>query len=261
MSSGGKGITVYIGKIASSVDDGFVRLLLEQCGRILSWNRPEDASTGQKKSFGFCQFALPQDALRAIKLLNGIQIDQSPLLVKVDKNTQEVLDSFEQNFKASLGRDPGVYRSIQETGEREDQQKVLVLAKLIQDRSRRMSESSSGRKSSRSSDKVSAVLSKKESDLAPAQKSQIMAPIKKESVKKIGRSLGKPGKLAFSLGGKSKKSVKKEDLDEEDSNEAEIYTPNDFGDLNQAEIAKPSVLDTTVPWKLINTVSCCLTAF
>lgn len=74
-------VTVYVGKIAETVDDTFVKTLLEQCGRVVKWNRVLAPTTNKPKSFGFCQFAEPSGALRCLRLLKDLDIDGKQLLV------------------------------------------------------------------------------------------------------------------------------------------------------------------------------------
>ncbi|XP_021849722.1 RNA-binding motif protein 25-like [Spinacia oleracea] len=62
--------TVYVGKIASSVESDFVRSLLELCGPIKSWKRSQDLSDATPRRFGFCEFESAEGVLRALQLLS-----------------------------------------------------------------------------------------------------------------------------------------------------------------------------------------------
>lgn len=48
--------------------------------------------TGRQKLFGFCDFTTLEGVRRAIRLLNGLKVDESVLVVKVDSKSQALLD-------------------------------------------------------------------------------------------------------------------------------------------------------------------------
>ncbi|XP_039017875.1 RNA-binding protein 25-like isoform X2 [Hibiscus syriacus] len=80
--------TVYIGKIAPSVDNDFMLSLLHLCGSVKSWKRP---SNGAPKSFGFCEFESAEGVLRALRLLSKFNIDGQELMVNVNQATKDYL--------------------------------------------------------------------------------------------------------------------------------------------------------------------------
>lgn len=86
--------TVYVGKIPPTVEDEFIRKLLEFCGDVAFWRRVTDPTTGQLKGFAFCDFKSPEGVLRALRLLNGLDIDEHQLLLKVDDKNQKLLDAY-----------------------------------------------------------------------------------------------------------------------------------------------------------------------
>jgi len=93
VSSNFQGPTVYVGKIPISVEDEFVKKMLDQCGKN-SWRRVNDPVTGKPKGFGFCDFENPEGALRALKGLSALKIDGGELLLKVDDKTQQKIDEY-----------------------------------------------------------------------------------------------------------------------------------------------------------------------
>lgn len=56
---------------------------LQTCGAVSSWDRVTDPSTAQPKSFGFCKYGDADGVLRALRLLNGLEVDTNQLLVCV----------------------------------------------------------------------------------------------------------------------------------------------------------------------------------
>lgn len=51
------------------------------CGPVRSWKRPQDPTNGSLKGFGFCEFESAEGVLRALRLLNKLNIDGQELLV------------------------------------------------------------------------------------------------------------------------------------------------------------------------------------
>lgn len=87
--------TVYVGKIASTVDDDFLRSLLELCGPIKSWKRAQDPS-GSPKGFGFCEFESAEGVLRALRILNKFSLEGQELVLNVNLATREYLERYVQ---------------------------------------------------------------------------------------------------------------------------------------------------------------------
>ncbi len=62
----GKATTVYVGKIAASVEERVIQQLLEACGSIKSWKLMKDPDSNAHKGFGFCDFHDAEGVLRAV---------------------------------------------------------------------------------------------------------------------------------------------------------------------------------------------------
>ncbi|PPR80465.1 hypothetical protein GOBAR_AA40250 [Gossypium barbadense] len=78
--------TVYIGKIAPTVDNDFMLSLLRLCGPVKSWKRP---SNGTPKAFGLCDFESAEGVLRAVRLLSKFNIDGQEL-VRFGEDKEEI---------------------------------------------------------------------------------------------------------------------------------------------------------------------------
>ncbi|PPD89229.1 hypothetical protein GOBAR_DD13825 [Gossypium barbadense] len=78
--------TVYIGKIAPTVDNDFMLSLLHLCGPVKSWKRP---SNGTPKAFGLCDFESAEGVLRAVRLLSKFNIDGQEL-VRFGEDKEEI---------------------------------------------------------------------------------------------------------------------------------------------------------------------------
>ncbi|CAL5188972.1 unnamed protein product [Lathyrus oleraceus] len=88
--------TVYIGKIAPTVENEFMLSLLKLCGNIKSWKRPQDLSSGTPKSFGFYEFDTAEGVLRALRLLTKLNIDGQELMINVDEAMRNYLERYVQ---------------------------------------------------------------------------------------------------------------------------------------------------------------------
>ncbi|XP_076918751.1 RNA-binding motif protein 25-like isoform X1 [Bidens hawaiensis] len=91
--------TIYVGKIASTVDNDFMLSLLQLCGPVKSWKRVPDPTTGALKGFGFCEFESVEGVLRALRLLSKLSIDGQELMLNFDKATKEYLKRFVEKKK------------------------------------------------------------------------------------------------------------------------------------------------------------------
>ncbi|XP_052311075.1 RNA-binding motif protein 25 isoform X4 [Populus trichocarpa] len=86
--------TVYVGKIAPSVENDFLSSLLQLCGPVKSWRRPQDPANGTPRGFGFCEFESAEGVLRALRLLTKFNIDRQELMLNVDQATKEYLERY-----------------------------------------------------------------------------------------------------------------------------------------------------------------------
>ncbi|KAL5969154.1 RNA-binding protein 25 [Taenia solium] len=85
--------TVFVGNIPERAPDSLVKSLLMRCGNILSWKRVQGAS-GKLQAFGFCEYQDPESTMRCVRLLNGFEILEKKLMVKVDPKTEDLLNEY-----------------------------------------------------------------------------------------------------------------------------------------------------------------------
>ncbi|KAG9448706.1 hypothetical protein H6P81_008671 [Aristolochia fimbriata] len=86
--------TVYVGKIAPSVENDFLLSLLQLCGPVKSWKRAQDPSDGTPRGFGFCEFESAEGVLRALRLLSKLNVDGQELVLNVNQATREYLERY-----------------------------------------------------------------------------------------------------------------------------------------------------------------------
>lgn len=95
--------TVFVGNISDRAPDMMVRQMLQRCGHVVSWKRVQGVS-GKLQTFGFCEFDNPEATLRCIRLLNGYEILDKKLSVKVDQKTREQLSEYLK--KINMNKNP-----------------------------------------------------------------------------------------------------------------------------------------------------------
>ncbi|KAJ4974056.1 hypothetical protein NE237_007230 [Protea cynaroides] len=86
--------TVYVGKIASTVENEFMLSLLRLCGPVKSWKRAQDPSDGTPRGFGFCEFESAEGVLRALRQLSKFNVDGQELVLNVNQATREYLERY-----------------------------------------------------------------------------------------------------------------------------------------------------------------------
>ena len=72
---------VYVGRIQPRTPSELLTNLLKSCGHLISFRRIQNPATGKLQRFGYAQFKDAPTVLRVLRLLNGIVIDNSSLLV------------------------------------------------------------------------------------------------------------------------------------------------------------------------------------
>ncbi|KAF9568771.1 hypothetical protein CPC08DRAFT_732474 [Agrocybe pediades] len=95
-----KTATLFVGSISGGITDAFLNSLLSACGTVKSFKRLITPAN-KPQGFGFAEFEDPSGALRAMKLLNGVELPaledgcaNKKLLVKADEKTRLFLDAY-----------------------------------------------------------------------------------------------------------------------------------------------------------------------
>ncbi|XP_074577730.1 RNA-binding motif protein 25-like isoform X2 [Curcuma longa] len=119
--------TVYVGKIAATVENEFLLSILTLCGPVKSWKRAQDPSDGTPKAFGFCEFESAEGVLRSLRLLSKLNIDGQELMLNINQATREYLELYvekkaekEKQKDAETG-DPANERDSKESTEKQGQ--------------------------------------------------------------------------------------------------------------------------------------------
>lgn len=124
--------TVYVGKIAPTVDNEFLLSLLRICGPVKSWKRAQDPSDGKPKGFGFCEFEAAEGVLRALRLLTKLNLDGQELVLNINQATREYLERYvekkTEREKEKLKETEDAFVEVNEgiPSEKENSQKLVV---------------------------------------------------------------------------------------------------------------------------------------
>lgn len=95
-----KTATLFVGSISGGITDAFLNQLLGACGPVKSFKRLITPAM-KPQGFGFAEFEDPAAAIRAMELLNGVELPaledgcvNKKLLVKADEKTRLFLEGF-----------------------------------------------------------------------------------------------------------------------------------------------------------------------
>ncbi|KAJ7508259.1 hypothetical protein B0H11DRAFT_21373 [Mycena galericulata] len=95
-----KQTTLFVGSISGGITDATLNALLTACGPIKSFKRLITPAN-KPQGFGFAEFEEPDGALRALALLNNVELPaledgcaNKKLLIKADEKTRAFLDAY-----------------------------------------------------------------------------------------------------------------------------------------------------------------------
>ncbi|KAA1472209.1 hypothetical protein DENSPDRAFT_872040 [Dentipellis sp. KUC8613] len=96
-----KQVTLFVGSISGGITDAFLNQLLTACGPVKSFKRLITPAN-KPQGFGFAEFEDPDSALRAMSLLNNVELPaledgcvNKKLLIKADEKTKMFLDAYQ----------------------------------------------------------------------------------------------------------------------------------------------------------------------
>merc|ERR1712183_317375 len=122
--------TVFVGNITDKASDTLIRQILLKCGFVVSWKRVQGAS-GRLQAFGFCEYSTPDAGHRAMRLLNGCEICDRKLLVKVDSKTRSQLDVYKDVEKSKHNGGEDFDIETMQTTKDEDRKIFKEIEKLL----------------------------------------------------------------------------------------------------------------------------------
>jgi RNA-binding protein 25 len=96
-----KSTTLWVGKIAPTLDSSTILALLNACGPVKEWKPAIDPTNGAIKGFGFCTFQRAESVLAAVEILNGLEVDGMELSLKGNTATQTYIDWFKSSQTSS----------------------------------------------------------------------------------------------------------------------------------------------------------------
>ncbi|EAY01785.1 hypothetical protein TVAG_111420 [Trichomonas vaginalis G3] len=116
-------VTLFVCNIAPTLPDSFVVSILQQFGHVLNWKRAKTIND-RTLDFGFVDFASPNDALKALRLIPYVKVLDLSWTAKLDRSQELNLQAFQTAKNLRLG-----FNQNQEI--REDQLTMKVINELI----------------------------------------------------------------------------------------------------------------------------------
>lgn len=99
-----KGITVYIGNLRYTRDEMGVKFLFSPYGPVRFIDLITDKKSGQSKGYAFVKLINREDGLKAIKELNGKQVDGRTLKVSEAVENEETNNSYKAAQKKEVNK-------------------------------------------------------------------------------------------------------------------------------------------------------------
>lgn len=96
---------------------------------VANWKRAQGA-TGKIQAFGFCDFADPESAMRAIRILNELDIAEKKLVVKAGAEAKEKLDEYVKKKNPNAKADDTV---VDEATKREDKELRAQISVILRE--------------------------------------------------------------------------------------------------------------------------------
>ncbi|TDL19661.1 hypothetical protein BD410DRAFT_726769 [Rickenella mellea] len=116
--------TLFVGSISGGITDSFLNQLLQACGPLKSFKRLITPAN-KPQGFGFAEYEEPDGALRALTLLNGVELPamedgcvNKKLLVKADEKTKVFLDAYQAQRMRTDADDAQMQRAKAEVDQR-----------------------------------------------------------------------------------------------------------------------------------------------
>jgi cold-inducible RNA-binding protein len=83
------GASLFVGNLPYSTTEGDLRELMARAGTVASVRVATDLDTGRSRGYGFVEMGTPEEAARAIKELNGFNLNGRSLVVNEARGRAE----------------------------------------------------------------------------------------------------------------------------------------------------------------------------
>ncbi|MCE9612668.1 MAG: RNA-binding protein [Lentisphaerae bacterium] len=75
------GANLYVGNVSYDTVEASLREVFAEVGTVVSCSLVIDKATGRSRGFAFVEMSTPDEANKAIQLLNGRELDGRPLVI------------------------------------------------------------------------------------------------------------------------------------------------------------------------------------
>lgn len=96
---------LYVGNLPYGTRDNDLQELFSKAGTVVSANVITDRESGRSKGFAFVEMSSPEEAEKAIQMLNGYSLDGRDLRVSIARPREERPRGFGGGNRSGGGRD------------------------------------------------------------------------------------------------------------------------------------------------------------
>ncbi|GAU91799.1 hypothetical protein RvY_03988 [Ramazzottius varieornatus] len=95
-------VTIFIGNIDDRVSESLIKSLINRCGVVVNWKRAH-GTNNKLQAFGFAEFGSAESALRAVRLLHGLQLGAKELQVTMGNKQHPLVLVYRKRMESILG--------------------------------------------------------------------------------------------------------------------------------------------------------------
>lgn len=121
-----KSTTLWVGKIAPSVEPETIKSLLEACGAVREWKPAIDPKGGGMKGFGFCTYGEAEGVIVALAVLDTLEVDGMELSLKGKTATNEYIDWYKKSIDSGDVSSSGASIAVLEAEARQQVEAILA---------------------------------------------------------------------------------------------------------------------------------------
>lgn len=80
---------IFVGNLAWGITEDELKEEFGNCGSVEELNIIKDQATGRSRGFGFVKFATPEEAEKAVQMMNGKEVQGRAMNVNMAKDKKE----------------------------------------------------------------------------------------------------------------------------------------------------------------------------
>jgi len=80
---------IFIGNLAWGITEEELRTVFGEAGTVVELNIIKDQATGRSRGFGFVMYGTPEEAEKAVQMMNGREVQGRAMNVNMAKDKKE----------------------------------------------------------------------------------------------------------------------------------------------------------------------------